>query len=391
MQVIIADDDESQRIYLAGLVRQQGFEPVAVGSGDAVLEHLSASDCCLVICDIEMPGMDGLQTTRSIRSNHFERYVYVLLVTSRTAAEDLIEGLEAGADDFMAKPVRPPVLRVRLAGAARLVRYDQELRRSRTDLERTLTLVRQDLEAAAQAQRRLLPPESLTTGSVRASSAFRASGQVSGDMFGYCSLGEGILGLYSADVAGHGVRAGLMAVTLGHMLTPPAFADHIGGQRPWSPTRAFHPARIPTVLNERFCDELSVEDYFALTVAVIDANAGRLSICQAGQPRPLLIRHDGSSTFLGDGGYPVGLLASATFETEHHDISSGDKLLIYSDGLSEAEGTGGVPFGESGIAASVREALLAKEDLRTHLLASVERWTGSTSLSDDLSLILVDT
>jgi sigma-B regulation protein RsbU (phosphoserine phosphatase) len=389
MQVIIADDDESQRIYLAGLTRQQGFDPVVFASGESVLDHLGKSDCCLVICDIEMPGMGGLETTKAIRSSNLERYVYVLLVTSRTAAEDFIEGLQAGADDFMAKPVRPAVLRVRLAGAARLIRYDKELRRSRAELERTLALVRDDLEAAAQAQRRLLPPESVSTGPVRASSAFRASGQVSGDMFGYCSLGDGILGLYSADVAGHGVRAGLMAVTLGHMLTPPAFADHIGGQRPWPPNRTFHPARIPTILNERFCDELAVEDYFALTVAIIDAPTGRLSLCQAGQPRPLLIRGDGSSTFLGEGGYPVGLLSSATFDTEDYEIRSGDTLLIYSDGLSEASDPAGLPFGEEGILAAVREAIAVRADLRSYLIAAVERWTRSTILGDDLSLIVV--
>ncbi len=390
MEVVIADDDESQRLLLSSLVKQQGFDPVPVDSGDAALAHLQSTECCIILCDIEMPGMDGLATTRAIRRMISNRYVYVLLVTSRTSAEELVEGLEAGADDFMSKPPRPAELRVRLAGAARLIKYDEQLRRSRADLQQAYARVWADLKAAAQAQRRLLPPGQLVTRGVTASSAFRPSGEVSGDMFGYCSLGDGIVGVYCADVAGHGVRAALMAVTLGHMLAPVEFARLVGQQRPWLPGRHFDTSRIPTVLNERFCDELAVEDYFALTVAVVNSDTCTVSLCQAGQPRPLLIGPDRSLTFLGEGGYPVGLLATASFETFDYEMPKGAKLLLYSDGLSEAEDPLGAPFGEEGIAAAIAEGLDAGLDLLDHLLHAVQQWTETSQLVDDLSMILLE-
>jgi putative two-component system response regulator len=121
MRVLMVDDDELALDALTYALRKDGHDPVAARDGREALEILRQGDCRMVISDWIMPNMDGLELCRRIRTEDFPRYIYVILLTSRDASADIVAGLSAGADDFLAKPFDPAVLNVRIRAGARIL------------------------------------------------------------------------------------------------------------------------------------------------------------------------------------------------------------------------------------------------------------------------------
>ena len=121
MRVLIVDDDEIARELLSESLADSGYEVSAACNGREALEILRNGVFRMVISDWEMPEMNGLELCRRIRERHFSSYVYLILVTSRDGTDNVVEGLNAGADDFISKPFHPAELRVRVRAGARLL------------------------------------------------------------------------------------------------------------------------------------------------------------------------------------------------------------------------------------------------------------------------------
>ena len=128
MKVLIADDDPIPRRLVEASLCQAGLEPVVAADGLEVLRILGEPDAPrLVVLDWAMPRLDGLAACRAIRKGLQEPYVYVLLLTSNDREEDIIEGLDAGADDYMTKPCDLGELQARLRAAMRILKLQDEL------------------------------------------------------------------------------------------------------------------------------------------------------------------------------------------------------------------------------------------------------------------------
>jgi two-component system cell cycle response regulator len=127
-KVLIVDDDPFVCEHLQGLVMAAGFEARTVSSGAAALAMLRKDFCPIVISDRVMPDMDGLTLCRTIRSEQYEGYVYVLLLTMQDAEQDILAGLEAGADDYLSKRASPAQLIARLRTAQRILTLEHSLR-----------------------------------------------------------------------------------------------------------------------------------------------------------------------------------------------------------------------------------------------------------------------
>jgi len=121
MRVLIVDDDEIARDLLSEALTGAGYEVSVARNGREALEILRTGVFRLVISDWEMPEMNGLELCRRIRERHFSSYVYLILVTSRDGTDNVVEGLNAGADDFISKPFHPAELRVRVRSGMRLL------------------------------------------------------------------------------------------------------------------------------------------------------------------------------------------------------------------------------------------------------------------------------
>lgn len=137
-RVLLAEDERVTRRLMEGHITRFGYEVVSVDDGLAAWNVLSTDDApALVVLDWGMPGLDGPEVCRRIRSRPGNAYTYMLLVTSRASKSDVVEGLSAGADDFVSKPIDPEELRARLRTGERIVQ-----------LERTLATQLKELQAA---------------------------------------------------------------------------------------------------------------------------------------------------------------------------------------------------------------------------------------------------
>ena len=134
MKILIADDDAVSRRLLQSYLEKWGHEVTVAEDGDAAWRAFEAEPFPIVISDWMMPGMDGVELVRRIRGHERAGYVYTVLVTARAQKEDVVEGMEAGADDFVTKPFDRDELRVRLRAGERIVQLERELAAARARL-----------------------------------------------------------------------------------------------------------------------------------------------------------------------------------------------------------------------------------------------------------------
>jgi putative two-component system response regulator len=121
MKVLIVDDDELALEVLGHALQRAGHEPVVARDGQEALTILEQNSSRMVISDWEMPGMNGVELCRRIRAGESPGYTYVILLTAHDDIQDVVEGLTAGADDFMTKPFHPDELRVRIRAGERIL------------------------------------------------------------------------------------------------------------------------------------------------------------------------------------------------------------------------------------------------------------------------------
>lgn len=138
MRVVLAEDDLATSVLLAGTLKRWGYEVTVVHSGTEAWETLQrVNEPTVAILDWMMPGLEGVEVCRRVREQKTENgdYIYVILLTSRATKENLVEGMEAGADDYVVKPCDPQELRVRVRAGQRIVELHGALSEAKKHLQ----------------------------------------------------------------------------------------------------------------------------------------------------------------------------------------------------------------------------------------------------------------
>jgi diguanylate cyclase (GGDEF)-like protein len=135
LRVLIAEDEATQQLILIHTLERAGYRVEAVSDGQAALERLREEDFAMLVTDWDMPGLDGAALCREIRCGSIDHYVYIVILTSHDLSTDLVNGLDAGADDYVRKSANPKELVARLAAGARIVRLERSLRAARARIE----------------------------------------------------------------------------------------------------------------------------------------------------------------------------------------------------------------------------------------------------------------
>jgi sigma-B regulation protein RsbU (phosphoserine phosphatase) len=398
VKILLVDDDPVARSIHSMLLQTQGHEVLEASDGELAWQLLQKSEVSFVVSDWVMPNLAGVDLCRRIRAERSDRYVYVILCTAKEAKADLIEGMDAGADDFLVKPINPEELRVKVWAGERVLSLQLSLGRKNAELvginarlEIAHRLIQDDLRAAAWMQQRLLPPPSPEAHGVRCEWSFHPSGYIAGDIFNFFALDEQRVGFYLLDVSGHGVPAAMLSVTLSMMLTP-------DGSR-GSPLKRYNPSTggydvLPPgdavrELNRRF--QSKDDQYFTMIYGVFDVRSSMLRLAQAGHPGPILLGMDGSLRVLGTGGMPMGLWREIDFDCVETLVKTGDRLLLYSDGITECMNAEGEAFGEGRLIGYLKQRVMQPlRELLDGLLAEIKTWRGQPDFGDDLSLLAID-
>jgi sigma-B regulation protein RsbU (phosphoserine phosphatase) len=397
--VLVVDDSRAQRHMLSMQLRRWGYRVSDCDCALAALEVCAAEDIDIVISDWMMPGLTGLEFCRRFRDMGRESYGYFILLTSKSEKTEIADGLEAGADDFLAKPVSGNELRARLRAGERMLAMQAELLAKNRIVARTLAELQElydsldrDLIEARKLQQTLIRDRVRDYGWAKASLMLRNSGRVGGDLVGSFKVDDDRVVIYAIDVSGHGVASAMMTARLAGFLTGSSPDQNLAFHKgPDGGHVLLRPHEVADRFNRVMLEEIQAEQYFTMVFAVVDRATGKLGLVQAGHPHPMLLRPSGQVVRLGNGGLPIGLVPDAPYETCDVEIAPGDRLVLVSDGITECPRLSGDDFGEDGLAESlVRSAHLSGSDLLEALVWDLGQAAGTMSFPDDVSGVVLD-
>lgn len=135
-RILLVDDEPTQRLIMARLLKRAGYAVETAGNGKEALEKIESGEFQLMITDWEMPEMDGIALCSALRKLHTQGYIYTILLTARDAIEHVVTGLQSGADDYLTKPVIEPELIARLSTGKRIVTLERSLRQANEENRR---------------------------------------------------------------------------------------------------------------------------------------------------------------------------------------------------------------------------------------------------------------
>jgi len=385
LKIVVAEDSELQRLYLCSLINGLGYHAIEAEDGQLALDLVISTGAQIVISDLQMPNLNGIELTRKIRELDLGYYIHIIALTGSDEVETRVQALGAGADDFITKDSNTEILKARLRTATRLVNYAAELAEHTHILREANARIEDDLRSAAAAQRQLLPKLQNDIMGFGVASAFVPSSIVSGDMYGCFPVTEDTFAFYAVDVSGHGVHASLLSVAIGYLVTPDYVRTHA-----FDGEGKADPAAMVAALNDRFSASEN-DDYFTMFCAMIDITSGQMTFCQAGYPSPLYVAPCGETQTIGDGGFPVGIIPTASFENAAQPFELGASLIVCSDAATEAEDLACHPFGN----ARVREIAQTSHDIGTRnipseMIRALTTWRNDVPLEDDLTIVTLE-
>ncbi len=384
LRILVADESRAQRMMLALQLSRWGYRVIEAATGPDALAASGEAD--IILSGWVLPGMSGPEFCRAFRAQSRDRYGYFVLLTSRSGREDVTDGLDCGADDFLTKPISAAELRARLRAGERILGMQDELLAKNRVLRRLYDAVDRDLAEARRLQESLVAEREFRLSTAEVSLLMRPSGHVGGDLVGCLPLGPDLVALYAIDVSGHGVAAAMMTARLAAMLSPHAPERNVA-LRAGQPVP---PGRVVAALNRMMVEEMQVEQYFTMVFAHLTLSTGAVRLVQAGHPHPLLLRGGGGLARIGQGGFPVGLVGAADYREVSLRLKPGDRLVIPSDGATECPGPSG-DLGEAGLGRLLRRrAGLGGAALVAALMDDLTDYAGTADLPDDVSAVIVD-
>jgi len=266
-------------------------------------------------------------------------------------------------------------------------------RRAKDELAEANRHMRYYLDAAARVQQSLLPDRAPDLPGLEVAWTFRPCTGLAGDTFNILPLGDGSFGFYIIDVSGHGVPAALLSVTLSHTLSPVSGRSWLlGPEQSHDPnSAATPPAEVVTRLNEFFQMQPDSMQYFTMIYGIFEPTDRKLRYAAAGHPPIVLVPRSGDPRALATGGVPAGMFEEASWHEITVDISPGDRLYLYTDGVIEATNE---EHGEFDVDRLISE-LGAHRDLPLQasvdaIRARVESWCGENEPGDDVTILALE-
>ena len=397
--ILIVDDSKLQRKILTSLVKRWGFEVREAESGEQALEMCTVDQPDIVLSDWMMPGMNGLEFCQLFRNLANDEYGYFILLTSKGEKDEVTEGLQAGADDFLTKPINSDELRARISAGERILDMQRELTEKNRmigdtldELQRVYDSLDSDLMEAKKLQESLIRERHKSFPTAELSLLLRSSGHVGGDLVGFYPAAENHLGLFAIDVSGHGVSSALMTARLAGYLSASALDQNVALERLEDGTyQSLPPSDVVEILNNLVLDEMETEHYFTLLLVDVNLLTGEMILAQAGQPHPAVQRADGSVEQNGTGGFPVGLMSGIKFEQFEIQLNKGDRILILSDGVTECPGPNGEMFEEKGLEELMCDLRHVKgREFFDALIWNLTSFAENDEFPDDVSGILFE-
>lgn len=388
-QILIIDDDPIIQMVLQKTLRDQGYSVISSRSGEEGIAKAEEIHPALIICDWLMPGIDGLEVCRRIKTDPNLAKAFFILLTSRNAVADRVRGLDTGADDFLPKPLEMSELKARVRSGLRLYQSAQELQQLAQDLQTQKQVLETELAEAADYVRSLLPPP--LKGTVTTDTRFFPCRQLGGDCFDYFWLDPDYLAIYLLDVSGHGLGSALPSVSIQNVLRSQSLPS----------VNFYQPSDVLKSLNETFQMGKHSDRYFTIWYGVYNQRKQQLFYASAGHPPAIFLSGNTVSSgspgdlanpevkHLKTRGLPIGMFPETKYTTGHCQVEKGSTLYIFSDGIYEIRRSDGTVWGLHGFIDVLTSLHHSAPCTLDQILQTVRAINSAGTFEDDCSLLQV--
>jgi sigma-B regulation protein RsbU (phosphoserine phosphatase) len=321
-RILVADDDATSRKLLLRILTRAGFTCTEAPDGIAALKELHDNPPSLLLLDYDMPGMNGAEVLKQLRhdGNAIVAQIPAIMLTGHGGEESEVLCLEAGADDFVTKPINGAVLRARIDTHLRLRSMRSQLQKQNDELEAWRQNLERDLEAARLTQQSLIPQKPPVLPGWEIAACYQPVIQVGGDIYGWLRMADSRILFWMVDATGHGASAALLT-TLAKLLFHHGTAENN------------RPVEIMEAVNNDFRSIFGARSFMTAMCVALDPTTGRAGVVGAGHPPLLVARAGGRTESIPSSAPPLGLLERSNFIETTVELEPGDGFLLYTDGI----------------------------------------------------------
>jgi two-component system, HptB-dependent secretion and biofilm response regulator len=370
--ILVVDDNPDDLFLIRRDLMALGHRVVCVSTADEALEHIAQAYPDVLMTDVGLPGMDGIELLQTVRTRTDGSWIPSLVFTGSLDEATQMRALEAGADAYLCKPASREMLHAKLGVILRLKAMQWQAEVRNRELARYRSLQEEEQRLARFVMERLINREAL--GDPAVSHWIASAAEFSGDLIAAARTPGNVLHVLLADGAGHGLAASLNVLPV----TAPFYR---------MTERGFGIDAIAREINSKVRALLPVDRFIAATLVAVNFRERYVTVWNGGNPGPLLIRPDGGVRLhFNRHHFPLGVVDDEEFDgsVDTHVVNPHDHLLLFSDGLIELEDAGEQALGVDGLG----EALggLTAELRLPRLTEIVHRLTGGNPPRDDISI-----
>ena len=374
-RILVVDDEPD----LEQLVRQRMRRELRSGrfvmefaqNGLEALAKLAQQDRFdIVLSDINMPQMDGLELLARIPN--VDPDVRAVVVSAYGDMKNIRTAMNRGAFDFVTKPIDFGDLRVTIDRTLEHSVVWREAMESRDQLAQ----LESELDVARRMQASILPTEFPKRDSFDIHADMQPARAVGGDFYDVQALPDGLVGMAIADVSGKGVPAGLFMMSSRTLLKGASIGS-------------IDPATVLTTVNDVLSNDNGEMMFVTVLYAVFDPETRTFTYCSGGHDSPLVVHADGTSTLLPHtGGVALGVMPAMEYKTHSVTLEQGDTVLLYTDGVTEAQNSGGEQFGLQRLRDTFRDQVPQKAKAATAgIFGAVHGFAGEAPQFDDITCL----
>ena len=378
-RTLIADDQPDVLVALRLLLKNAGYQTEAANCPKAVLEAIKTHQFDVVLIDLNYArdttsGQEGLDLISRIQAE--DNSLPIVVMTAWGTVDLAVEAMRRGVRDFVQKPWENSRLLQVLRAQVDQGRRQRRLQHTASQRRARQRGLQKELLEARQIQEGLMLSNDLNLNGFVFSAAWRAAGTIGGDYLAAFPVGSQRAALCVADVSGKGLPAALLMSSMQAAVR--AFAH-----------AASSPQALCASVNRLLCGQMIAGRFVTMAYTRLDASRGTLAYANAGHNPPLLIRANGAAKHLTTGGRVLGAFPDSTYQQGEIVLQSGDRLVLFTDGITEARNAAGEEFGEARLRQLLaREHGRSADDLQELIMDRVSKFCAG-HFEDDAALMVV--
>jgi sigma-B regulation protein RsbU (phosphoserine phosphatase) len=394
-KVLVVDDTPMNVKMLADILTFKGYQVVTAAGGREGLAKVESEMPDLVLLDVMMPDLDGYAVCRAIRAKPETAILPVVMVTALDPAQERVKGLDAGADDFLSKPINQPELLARVRSLLRIKQFHDQVQSQASELaewNRTLETrvqaaqvqliekerLEHELQLAADIQRSILPDELPEVDGFSFGACILPARQIGGDFYDVFRIGDDEMGLLIGDVADKGVPSALFMARTHALIMAEADKGISAGE-------------VIALVNRHITRMHKTTQFVTVLYGILNLKTHELNYARAGHEPPLVLTADARVERLPHNrGVPLGLMENIVIDQRSVVLSPGTTLLMYTDGMLDCRNANGEPFGLE----RIKQTLGGLVDLNAQrvcdlLFETLKNYQDGAKQDDDVALVAV--